>query len=156
MTMGIVDSAMPLVGRPDESERVSFGPLSFYQKLLGGGDVPVWTGVQTCQKGYAAPLHSHPYMELILVLEGEAAFWFQGGEGDEVRLKQHEIIALPPHRAHAFRNAGTADLKILGIHCSAQRHVDFLDGRQAGANGYQVFDAAGQPVYDKGRPPAAT
>jgi len=149
-------AAAPVIGRPDESERVSFGPLSFYQKLVGGGDVPIWTGVQTCQPGYAAPLHSHPYMELILVLEGEGAFWFEGDEGNEIRLKQHEIIALPPHRPHAFRNAGSADLKIMGIHCSPQRHVDFLDGRQAGANGYQKFGPDGQPVYGESRPTAVT
>jgi hypothetical protein len=151
-----MDSAMvtaPVIGRLEESERVSFGPLSVYQKLVGGGDVPIWTGVQTCQPGYAAPLHSHPYMELILVLEGEGAFWFQD-DGNEIRLKQHEIIALPPQRPHAFRNAGTAELKILGIHCSPQRHVDFVDGRQAGPNGYQVFDATGRPVYGTGGPSA--
>lgn len=153
--MDNAEVAAPLVGRPDDSERVSFGPLSFYQKLLGGGAVPIWTGMQTCQPGYATPLHSHPYMELILVLEGEGAFWFQDDPGNEIRLKQHEIIALPPQRPHAFRNAGTGDLKILGIHCAPQRHVDFADGRQAGPNGYQVFDAAGQPVYGAA-PPAAS
>ena len=152
--MDISNAAAPIVGRLDESERVSFGPLSFYQKLVGGGDVPIWTGVQTCQPGYAAPLHSHPYVEMILILEGEGAFWFEGDDGNEIRLKQHEIIALPPQRPHAFRNAGAGELKILGIHCSPQRHVDFRDGRQAGPNGYQVFDPAGQPVFGDGMPPA--
>jgi len=57
-----------------------------------------------------------------------------------------------PHRPHAFRNAGGGDLKIMGIHCSPQRHVDFLDGRQAGPNGYQVFGADGRPVFGTGQP----
>jgi oxalate decarboxylase/phosphoglucose isomerase-like protein (cupin superfamily) len=153
--MDISQTAVPVVGRLEESERVSFGPLSFYQKLVGGGTVPIWTGVQTCQPGYAAPLHSHPYTELILILEGEGAFWFEDDAGNEIRLKQHQIIALPPVRPHAFRNAGDGTLKILGIHCSPQRHVDFVDGRRAGPNGYQVFDAAGQPTYGSGAPSSA-
>jgi oxalate decarboxylase/phosphoglucose isomerase-like protein (cupin superfamily) len=144
--MDVSTATTPVVGRLDESERVSFGPLSFYQKLVGGGDVPVWTGVQTCRPGYAAPLHSHPYTELILVLEGEGAFWFQDDDR-EIRLGQHDIIALPPNRPHAFRNAGTDTLKIMGIHCAASRQVDFIDGRQTGANGYQLFDEDGQPAF---------
>ncbi|HJQ56273.1 MAG TPA: cupin domain-containing protein [Vineibacter sp.] len=146
----------PVVGRLEESEPVSFGPLSIYQKLVGGGQVPIWTGVQTCRPGYAAPLHSHPYMELILVLEGEGAFWFGDDADNQIRLKQHDIIALPPRRPHAFRNAGEGVLKIMGIHCSPERHVDFVDGRRAGPNGYQVFDAAGQPMYDANRSAAGT
>lgn len=140
-------SAAAVVGRADDAEKVSFGPLSFYQKLVGGGSVPIWTGLQTCQPGYAAPLHSHPYMELILVLEGTAAFWFEDDPDNEIHLGRHEIIALPPDRPHGFRNAGSDQLKIMGIHCSPQRQVEFRDGRAAGPNGYQKFDAEGRPVY---------
>ena len=58
------------VVRLAEAEPVAFGPLATYQKLTGEDGHPVFTGVQTCQPGYATPLHWHPYVESLFVLEG--------------------------------------------------------------------------------------
>ncbi len=54
----------PQVVRLDETERVSFGPLSHYQPIIGdeAGSTPLRTGIQTAQPGYVAPVHSHPYL----------------------------------------------------------------------------------------------
>src|SRR5512147_2646086 len=57
----------PQVVRLDETERVSFGPLSHYQPIIGdeAGSTPLRTGIQTAQPGYVAPVHSHPYLEVL-------------------------------------------------------------------------------------------
>src|SRR5207302_2937281 len=57
----------PTVVRLEETERVSFGPLSHYQLIIGDdeGTTPVRTGIQTAQPGYAAPVHQHPYVEIL-------------------------------------------------------------------------------------------
>src|SRR3989475_2217642 len=50
-----------------ETESVKFGPDAVYQLILGDdeGTTPIRTGIQTSQPGYAAPVHSHPYMEVL-------------------------------------------------------------------------------------------
>ena len=65
------------VVRLAESEIVRFAPDSFYQPLLGddAGTIPVRTGIQTCLPGYVAAMHSHPYIEIIHILEGTAEAW---------------------------------------------------------------------------------
>jgi hypothetical protein len=45
------------IARLSEAPSVSFGPLAHYQRLTGEDGLPVFTGVQTCQPGYATPRH---------------------------------------------------------------------------------------------------
>jgi len=56
----------------DETEIVSFGPLAHYQPILGDedGTTPIRTGIQTSKPGYVAPMHSHPYLEILHILDG--------------------------------------------------------------------------------------
>ena len=44
---------------------------STYQTVVGNaeGTTPVFIGIQTAPPGYKTALHSHPYMEIITVLE---------------------------------------------------------------------------------------
>ena len=58
------------IARLSESEAVSFGPLAHYNKLTGDDGLPIFTGVQTCKPGYQTPLHWHPYVECLFVIEG--------------------------------------------------------------------------------------
>src|SRR6266478_8015 len=55
------------VVRLDETDVVKFGPDAVYQLILGDdeGTTPIRTGIQTSQPGYVAPVHSHPYMEVL-------------------------------------------------------------------------------------------
>ena len=47
--------------------------------------VALKTGIQVSEPGYAAPPHSHPYWELLLILEGEAEAWVSGApDGTDV------------------------------------------------------------------------
>src|ERR1700730_14062197 len=53
-----------------------------YQPIIGddtGGGIPIRTGIQTSQPGYTTPLHSHPYAEILTVLEGRGEAWLAGG-----------------------------------------------------------------------------
>src|SRR5713101_6387442 len=68
------------VVRLDETEIVKFGPNAVYQLILGDdeGTTPIRTGIQTSQPGYVAPVHSHPYMEVLHILDGVAEAWVDG------------------------------------------------------------------------------
>jgi mannose-6-phosphate isomerase-like protein (cupin superfamily) len=133
-----------------EASRVEFGPLAFYHPLIADGDTPVRTGIQTSAPGYVAPMHSHPYVELLFIIEGEAEAWLQGGEADPVRLEAGDCIALPPEIPHSFRTVGDKPMRLLGIHSNPHRVVNYLD-RKSDASGYPVLDADLEPVPVVGR-----
>lgn len=130
----------PQVVRLDETERVSFGPLSHYQPIIGdeAGSTALRTGIQTAQPGYVAPVHSHPYLEVLHILDGSAEAWIEGQEDRAVLLRKGDTIALPPHTPHAFRVAGDQELRLLGTHASPTRIVDYKDGGASDARGYRV------------------
>ncbi len=110
-----------------DAEKVPFGPLSDYQRLTGNDGMPVFTGVQTCQPGYATPLHWHPYVECLFVLEGTMEAWLEGQEATPTRLGPGEMIALPACTPHVFRNGGDTVLRLLGIHASPTRIVNRIE-----------------------------
>jgi quercetin dioxygenase-like cupin family protein len=130
----------PRVVRLEETEQVSFGPLSHYQPIIGddAGTTPLRTGIQTAQPGYVAPVHSHPYLEVLHILDGEAEAWIDGQEDRAVRLGKGDTIALPPDTPHSFRVVGDQVLRLLGTHASPTRIVSYKDGGESDARGYQV------------------
>jgi quercetin dioxygenase-like cupin family protein len=130
----------PHVIRLEETEQVSFGPLSHYQPIVGDdeGTTPVRTGIQTAQPGYVAPMHSHPYLEILHILDGEAEAWVEGQEDRAVRLRKGDTIAMPPDTPHAFRTVGDQVLRLLGTHASPKRIVAYKDGGESDARGYRV------------------
>lgn len=119
--------AVAKVARLAEAQPVSFGRLAEYRKLMGDDGLPVFTGVQTCRPGYRTPLHSHPYVEYLFIIEGTAEAWLGGAEDRPVRLESGDMMALPAGAPHVFRNAGTGELRLLGIHCSPTRIVNVLE-----------------------------
>src|SRR5688500_12604887 len=130
----------PTVVRLDETERVSFGPLSQYQPIIGddAGTTPVRTGIQTAQPGYEAPLHSHPYVEILHILDGSAEAWMEGGK--PIVLERGDTLAIPAHTAHSFRVRGEQALRLLGTHASSKRIVSYKDGGSSDARGYRVIE----------------
>ncbi len=128
------------VVRLDQTERVSFGPLSEYQPIIGddAGTTPVRTGIQTAQPGYVAPVHSHPYLEILHILEGVAEAWVDGQEDRRVVLRKGDTLALPPETPHSFRVVGDRVLRLLGTHVSSKRIVSYKDGARSDARGYRV------------------
>ena len=131
-----------IVVRLAETEAVKFGPNAVYQPIIGddAGSTPLRTGIQTSKPGYEAPVHSHPYMEVLHILEGTAEAWLEGEEERKVILRRGDTIALPPNRPHTFRVAGDEVLRLLGTHASPRRIVDYRDGRRSDARGYQILD----------------
>ena len=111
------------IARLSEAPSVAFGPLSHYQRLTGDDGLPIFTGVQTCQPGYATPLHWHPYVECLFVLEGTMEAWLEGQQDRATLLSAGDMIALPACTPHVFRNAGPGILRLLGIHGSPTRIV---------------------------------
>jgi len=116
------------VVRLSDAPAVSFGPLAHYQRLTGEDGLPVFTGVQTCLPGYATPLHWHPYVECLFVLEGTMEAWLEGQEDQPTRLNAGDMIALPACTPHVFRNGGESVLRIIGIHASPTRIVNRIEG----------------------------
>lgn len=129
----------PTVVRLDETEIVKFGPDAHYQPILGDGEgtTPIRTGIQTSLPGYVAPLHSHPYIEVLHVLDGVAEAWIEGGA--PVRLEKGDTIALQPDVPHSFRVVGDEPLRTLGTHVSPHRIVHYRDGGPTDARGYRVW-----------------
>jgi len=123
-----------------ETEVVSFGPLAHYQPIIGDdeGTTPIRTGIQTSQPGYVAPMHSHPYLEVLHILDGTAEAWFEGREHEKVRLERGDTIALPAGQAHTFRVVGDTPLRLLGTHVSPKRIVDYRDGGATDPRGYRA------------------
>ena len=133
--------AEPKIVRLDETEIVKFGPDACYQPILGddAGSTPIRIGIQTSEPGYAAPMHSHPYLEVLHILEGTAEAWLEGEEERKVILRRGDTIALPPNRPHTFRVVGDEVLRLLGTHASPKRIVDYKDGAKSDARGYRVY-----------------
>ena len=59
-----------------------------------------------------APEHSHPYDEVVLVLEGEGVL--HAGAGDRP-LAPGGCVHLPPGEPHCLENTGRATLRVLGV-----------------------------------------
>ena len=130
------------VVRLENTEVVSFGPLASYQPIIGDdeGRTPIRTGIQTSQPGYEAPVHSHPYLEILHILDGTAEAWLEGQEDRKVLLHKGDTIALPPDAPHSFRVVGNEVLRLLGTHVSPRRIVSYKDGDQTDARGYRIQD----------------
>ena len=128
------------VVRLAESEIVKFGPDAIYQPILGddAGTTPIRTGIQTSQPGYVAPVHSHPYLEVLHILDGVAEAWIDGQEQEKVTLRRGDTIAIPPTVPHSFRVVGDEVLRLLGTHISPKRIIDYKDGARSDARGYRV------------------
>ena len=70
--------------------------------------------------GFGPPLHTHPYRELLYVLEGEYEFTL--GQGEETRTilgRPGAAVAVDADVAHTFRNAGDTQGRLLFVHVPA-------------------------------------
>jgi mannose-6-phosphate isomerase-like protein (cupin superfamily) len=123
----MADLNEPRVARLAAAEKIPFGPLSHYQNLLGAGDTPIFTGVQTCQPGYQTAAHHHPYVESLFIIEGVMEAWLIGQEDAVQTLAAGDMIALPAGAVHAFRNPGPGVLRLLGVHANPERIVHRIE-----------------------------
>ncbi|MBI1848552.1 MAG: nuclear transport factor 2 family protein [Candidatus Rokubacteria bacterium] len=96
-----------------------------YRTLVGDdeGSTPVRIGIQTSPPGYATPEHSHPYVEILTILDGTGEAWMDGAEG-VIPLRAGMTLVLPADVAHGFRVTGHAPLVTYGVHSSPHRIVE--------------------------------
>ncbi len=63
--------------------------------------------------GRAVELHTHPYPETFVLLEGRGR-WTAGSE--VVELEAEQLIVVPPDTPHGFRNVGQVPLLVVSVH----------------------------------------
>lgn len=120
-------SSLLTVIREDERPVVPFPGGATYRTLIGddnGADIPIRTGIQTSQPGYATREHSHPYVEVLTVLAGSGEAWLDGEPGT-IALEKGVTISIPAGRVHGFRVRGERPLVTYGIHTHPQRIVNY-------------------------------
>lgn len=120
---------IPILIRHAERRQVTFPGGAGYCPVVGddnGAGVPLRTGIQTSPPGYETRPHSHPYVEMLTVLEGRGEAWVDGEDG-VITLEPGVTIALPANRVHSFRSTGDRPLVTFGIHLSGKRIVDYVD-----------------------------
>ena len=117
-----------VVIRHAERPKVSLSGAD-YTPILGddtGDGLPLRTGIQVSPPGHQVRPHSHPYAEILTVLDGEGEAWLIGEEA-RVPLQPGVTIVVPAHRAHAFRCTGPKPLVTFGIHANGKRVVDYIE-----------------------------
>ena len=123
---------MPVVYHENISSEPFRGGAT-YQTVVGDeqGSTPIRLGIQTSPPGYRTPLHCHPYMEALMILEGTGEAWIEGGD-DLIALAPGMTLVFPANVRHQFRTLGHSPLKTLGVHASPHRivivHEDNVDG----------------------------
>ena len=116
---------MPIINI-DEVEKQPFPGGATYQTIVGddAGSTPIRLGLQISESGYSTGTHSHPYLEVITVVEGTGEAWLEGKAG-VTPIKPGVTLVLPAGLKHGFRATGTGPLKTYGVHASPDRLVDF-------------------------------
>jgi quercetin dioxygenase-like cupin family protein len=78
------------------------------------------------EPGHGPALHRHPYAEVIIVEEGQAALTL-GGERHEAGAG--DIVVVLPNQAHSFVNSGSGPLRQIDIHLSPSFSTEWLEDR---------------------------
>jgi quercetin dioxygenase-like cupin family protein len=76
---------------------------------------PISAYIVSAQPGQGPPLHKHPYVEVIFILEGRATVTI----GDETReVNAGAIAVVPANTPHRFVNSGDDLLRQIDVHAS--------------------------------------
>jgi mannose-6-phosphate isomerase-like protein (cupin superfamily) len=74
--------------------------------------------------GQGPRLHRHPYVELLIVLEGTATFY--DGQGSR-EVRAGEMAVVEAGQAHGFKNAGEVVLRQIDVHLSPHFETEWLE-----------------------------
>jgi quercetin dioxygenase-like cupin family protein len=78
---------------------------------------PISAYIVNAKPRQGPPLHTHPYVEVIFMLEGRATVTI----GDETReVKAGGIAVIPANTPHRFVNSGDTILRQIDIHASSR------------------------------------
>jgi len=76
---------------------------------------PISAYIVKAKPGQGPPLHTHPYVETIFIVEGRATLTI----GDETReVNAGAIAVIPENTPHRFVNSGDTILRQIDIHAS--------------------------------------
>jgi mannose-6-phosphate isomerase-like protein (cupin superfamily) len=76
---------------------------------------PICAYIVNAKPGQGPPLHMHPYVEVIFMLEGRATVTI----GNQVReAKASDIVVVPANTPHCFVNSGGTVLRQIDVHAS--------------------------------------
>ena len=116
---------MPVINLADVPHE-TFRDGVTYQTLVGDdhGSTPVRIGIQRTKPGSGTPKHSHPYLEVLTVLEGHGEAWIEDAD-HLVSLAPGVTLVLPANVKHYFRATGEVPLVTYGMHASPHRIVNF-------------------------------
>jgi len=73
--------------------------------------------VSSTLRGRGPSLHTHPYAEVFVVLDGEATF--TAGD-EEVVITGVHVVVVPPETPHKFVNTGDELLRMVTIHANGE------------------------------------
>ena len=82
--------------------------------------------MQVSPPGYSTGTHSHPYMEVVSVIEGTGEAWLEG-QDEITALAPGTTLVLPANVKHGFRVTGDKPMKTYGVHAAARRIVERPD-----------------------------
>ena len=116
---------MPVINLADVPHE-TFRDGVTYQTLVGDdhGSTPVRIGIQRTKPGSGTPKHSHPFLEVLTVLEGHGEAWIEDA-GHLVSLAPGVTLVLPANVKHYFRATREVPLVTYGMHASPHRIVNF-------------------------------
>jgi mannose-6-phosphate isomerase-like protein (cupin superfamily) len=129
------------VVRGGDIELISYGPQSDLRLLIGDdeGSTPIRIALQTCQSGYDVPIHCHPYIEYLTVLEGASEFRIEADGTKTVVLYKGDTVEIQPGVWHSFSSIGTEVTHLLGIHVSPERIVNYKPDVKTDSRGFRII-----------------
>ncbi len=120
---------MPIIQLEDLPEEAFEGGAT-YRTMVGddAGSTPLRVGLQVSPPGYSTGTHSHPYMEVVSVIEGTGEAWIEGEDGT-TEIGPGTTLVLPAGIRHGFRVTGPGPMKTYGVHASPHRLTDRFPDR---------------------------
>ena len=101
------------VAKVFDFSEIQLGPTTW---LFEGGpraDAGISMFIVRTRPGVAVELHTHPYPETFLLLEGRGR-WTAGDQ--VVELAPEQMLVVPPETPHGFRNIGDVPLLVVSVH----------------------------------------
>jgi mannose-6-phosphate isomerase-like protein (cupin superfamily) len=108
-----------------DKDELPYGTIAHRFEGHRYGDVDVSFFLVDSPPGGGAVLHTHPYEEIFVTLEGNATFTV--GD-DTIEVSAGQIVVAPAGVPHKFVNSGSGPLKQVDIHPSGRiQQVDIPD-----------------------------
>jgi mannose-6-phosphate isomerase-like protein (cupin superfamily) len=99
------------------------GPTTWLFEGGARADAGISMFIVRTRPGRFVELHTHPYPETFLLLEGRGR-WTAGDE--VVELEPEQMLVVPPETPHGFRNIGDEPLLVVTVHESGTVEQTFL------------------------------